>query len=108
MRTKLQRDKALYSNKLIWVVYIKYLNNDSTEESVIRNKQDDIVYVVDNSMTKAISKALKHFKKKTKIKRLRVSHYYKLERVQITIRRASKIEIINTRAGIGYKELEVI
>lgn len=102
VRIKVQSDKAIYNNKKIWFIYIDV--NPYKEIDMEENENFVIVYVVDNSMGRAIKKAIHYYGRITGIKtlRFRKSHYM-TDNMKIHIRRASKIEIVNVRAGLGIK-----
>jgi hypothetical protein len=107
----MQRNKALQSNKKIWLIQIIYSNEvDKYNSYTLLNRyKSDLVYVVDNSMSNAIKKAIYHFGKRTGIKKLKQPKHNGLkENLKIHVRRATKMEIINVRAGIGCIELKVI
>ena len=102
-RKKFQRDKALYSNKKIWAIHIHIKEHCKTEMESRKDGKWTLVYVVDNSMARAIQKAVYHFGRTTGIKFLRKKEYWEHDILKIGCRRASKIEIVNTRAGMGIK-----
>ena len=98
-----QRDKAFYSNKKIWFIMVYKKEEDKTEMEIIKEGKWVSVYVVDDSMGRAIKKAVHYFGRITGIKTLKIEEYFKTELLRITVRRATKMEISNVRAGMGLK-----
>lgn len=105
-RKKVQRDKALCSDKKIWLVIVCLKEKRKTTIKLMKEGKWIMVYVVDNSMAMAITKAVYYFGRKTGIKSMNLKKSYDKNRIKITIRRANKIEIINSRAGMGLKVAE--
>lgn len=102
-----QIEKALYNNKKIWAIQVRIKEHLKTEQETYREGKWIIVYVVDNSMARAIQKAVYYFGRKTGIKYLKMKKHYERDSLSISCRRATKIELVNVRAGI-YDNLEVI
>jgi len=103
-KRKYTRNKALYSNKKIWYVHIRIKEHLKTDEETIKEGKWIAIYVVDNSMARAIQKAVYYHGRQTGIKYLRMKKYYERDILHISCRRASKIEIVNARAGLGLKD----
>jgi len=100
-RKKMQRDKALNSDKKIWAIQVIMKEYCQTWNDAWKDGKGIMVYVVDNSMARAIQKAIYYYGRKTGIKSIKVKEHYKHDKIQINFRRATKMEIINTRAGMG-------
>jgi len=109
-RKRYQRDKALFSKKKIWYIHIKVREKTlvnggiyvrKTDEEIYKDKKWIAVYVVDNSMARAIQKAVYYYGRQTGIKYLKMKEFYGRCNLEINCRRACKIEIINVRAGMG-------
>ena len=102
-----QIEKALKSDKKIWAVHIRINEHLKTEIETYKEGNWIVVYVVDNSMARAIQKAVYYYGRKTGIKYLKMKKFYERDTLKISCRRATKNELINVRAGI-YDTLEVI
>lgn len=109
-----QQDKALKSKDKIWYICIRIKEHLKTEWETHKEGNFVCVYVVDNSMARAIKKAVHYYGRITGIKSINLKEFYKRDSLRISIRRACRIEIVNARAGgeltneHGRKVLEVI
>jgi len=102
-KRKYQRNKALYSKKKIWLVQVYLKERNKTDLELMREGKWNLVYVVDDSMGRAIKKAVHHFGRRTGIRYLKLGKYWNRSSLRISCRRACKIEIVNARAGMGLE-----
>lgn len=65
-KRKYTRDKALYSNKKIWLVQVYEKERNKTDLELMKKGKWILVYVVDDSMGRAIKKAIHHFGRKNR------------------------------------------
>jgi len=70
---------------------------------ILKEGKLHVVYVVDDSMARAIKKAVHYFGRQTGIKYLKMKPWHEHDRLNISCRRATKIELVNVRAGSGFK-----
>lgn len=98
-----QINRALKSKKRIWaisIIYKEYLKND---RELMKEGKSLVVYVVDDSMARAVKKAIHYFGRITNIKYIKMKPWYSHDTMNINCRRATKIELVNVRAGYGLK-----
>ncbi len=100
---KMQRNKALSSSKKIWLIQVYLKDATKSQMDTLKEGKWILVYVVDDSMGRAIKKAVHYYGRKTGIKSLKKRNIFDKNSIGITVRRATKMEIVNVRAGMGFK-----